>query len=29
VSRASIYNRWAAEDIEELRVKAGYYDGDK
>jgi DNA invertase Pin-like site-specific DNA recombinase len=29
VSRASIYNRWSAEDIEELRVKAGYYDGDK
>jgi DNA invertase Pin-like site-specific DNA recombinase len=29
VSRASIYNRWGAEDIEELRIKHGYHDKDE
>lgn len=29
VSRASIYNRWSSEDIEDMRIKAGYYDQDK
>ena len=29
VSRASIYNRWSAEDIEDMRIQAGYFDKDE